>query len=334
MAMKRLGMAVFAASVMHASIAHSQSVAIELAQTGGYSTEDVAAIATQLRAFGELTPARLRFNVEVAWAARSAEGTDVFGAAYPYDAGVQLIEAYGERTFLPGRGLFGLKVGRYRTPFGISSGSDHAYNGFLRAPLIRYDGYFALSNNFLEQGVDVVVGTPRLALEASVGVPGDAGHTERRSGIDKVVRGQGALGPMIIGVSYIDTRPYQSPAFAHGHAVFTGLDVRWMQHGVQMRGEWISGRPFDGTTTNGGYVDAIVHRPGMGRVTAVGRAERLAYEAPPPFALMAQRYSAGTRIRLFDRLSAEIALVHHTRQLPQRRPTALDFGLTYSLRRD
>jgi hypothetical protein len=320
--------------VLHASVAHSQSVGVELAQTGGYSTERVAAVATQLRAFGEVAPPRLRFNVEVAWGVRSAEDSDVFGAAYPYDGGVQIIEAYGERTFLPGRGLFGIKAGRYRTPFGISSGSDHAYNGFQRAPLIRYDGYFALSNNFLEQGVDVIVGTPRLSFEASVGVPGDVGDARRRSGLDTVLRGQGAFGSMIVGVSHIDTRPYQSPRFATGHAVFTGIDVRWMRDGVQARGEWIAGRPFDGTTTTGGYADLIVHRPGMGPVSAVLRAEQLSYEAPAPFAMTAQRYTAGARIRVIDRLSTEIALVHHTHQLPQRRPTALDVGLTYSLRRD
>jgi hypothetical protein len=332
--MKRFAIALFVTSVLHASVAHSQSVGVELAQTGGYSTEQVAAVATQLRAFGELAPPRLRFNVEVAWAVRSAEDSDVFGAAYPYNGGVQVIEAYGERTFLPGRGLFGIKAGRYRTPFGISSGSDHAYNGFLRAPLIRYDGYYALSNNFLEQGVDVIVGTPRLSFEASVGVPGDVGIAKRRSGLGTVLRGQGAFGPMIVGVSHIDTRPYQPTTYAPGHAVFTGIDVRWMRDGVQARGEWIAGRPFDGTTTTGGYADLIVHRPGMGPVSAVLRAEQLSYEAAAPFAMTAQRYSAGARIRVIDRLSAEIALVHHTRQLPQRRPTALDVGLTYSLRRD
>lgn len=116
--------------------------------------------------------------------------------------------------------------------------------------------------------------------------------------------------------------------------MFTGIDVRWMRDGIQARGEWIAGRPFDGTTTTGGYADLIVHRPGMGPVSAVLRAEQLSYEAPAPFAMAAQRYTAGTRIRVIDRLSAEIALVHHTHQLPQRRPTALDVGLTYSLRRD
>ena len=91
-----------------------------------------------------------------------------------------MIEAYGERTFQPGRFLVGIRGGRYRTPFGISSGSDHAYNGFLRAPLIRYDDYYALSNNFLEHGADVIVGVPRLTLEVSAGA---RPTSERHAGV-------------------------------------------------------------------------------------------------------------------------------------------------------
>ena len=44
-----------------------------------------------------------------------------------------MIEAYGERIFTPGRGLVATRVGRYRTPFGIYSGSDHGYIGFPEA---------------------------------------------------------------------------------------------------------------------------------------------------------------------------------------------------------
>jgi hypothetical protein len=332
--MKRLTIAVVAAGAVHATVARGQSVSAELTQTGGYSSESVAAVATQIRAFGELAQPKLRFNIEASWADRSADGSDVFDTAYPYSNKVELIEAYAERTFLPGRGLFGVRVGRYRTPFGISSGSDHAYTGFLRAPLIRYDDYFGLSNTFLEQGADIIAGTPNLSLETSIGTPGDAGDARRPFGLDAVLRGQGSLGPLIVGISYLHTRPFQSPLFARGHTMFTGVDVRWMRDGVQLRGEWIAGRPFDGTTTTGGYTDVIVHRPGMGPVTALVRAERIAYDAPPPFAIFAERYTAATRIRLFDSLAAQIGIVHQTRDLPPKRPTAVDVGLTYSLRRN
>jgi hypothetical protein len=328
----RFSFAVVVAAVMHSSVARSQPVTVEASQSAGYSTEEIAAVATQLRTFGEVTPARLRFNIEAAWGQRSADGSDVFGTAYPYEGPAAIIEGYGERTFLPGRALLGVKAGRYRTPFGISSASDHAYMGFMRAPLIRYDDYFALSNTFVEHGVDLVAGTPHLSLEASLGVPADVGESIRRPGLNTVVRGQTAFGPMIVGISHIRTQPYQNPRFAHGDAVFSGVDLRWMHDGVQARGEWIAGRPFDGTTTTGGYLDLIVHRPVMGPVTAVMRAERLVYDAAPPFELAAQRYSAGTRIRIVDQLAAQIALVHQSREIPQRRRTALDLAVTYSLR--
>ena len=71
--------------------------------------------------------------------------------------------------------------------------------------------------------------------------------------------------------------------FAAGRARFGGVDVRWMKDGVLLRGEWLGGRPFDGTATTGGYVDVIVHRPGHGTGDArSARAERLAYDAQPP----------------------------------------------------
>jgi hypothetical protein len=330
--MTRLAFAVALTGVMHAHVASGQSLAVEVDQTVGHSTEGVSAAGTQLRTFGEVTP-MIRFKVEAAWAARSADEGDAFEAAYPYAEHLQVIEAYGERLFAPGHGVLAIRVGRYRTPFGISSASDHAYNGFARAPLIRYDDYYALSNNFLEHGADVVMGTPRFSLETSIGVPGDVGEARRREGVDAVVRGQGAVGPVIVGVSYIRTRPNLPATFATGYAKFGGVDARWMRGGVQVRGEWIWGQPFDGTATAGGYVDLIVHRPSMGPLTAVARAERTAYEAPAPFAMYAQRYTAGGRIRLFDRLSAQVSLVHQTRSLSPK-PLALDLGLTYSLRHD
>jgi hypothetical protein len=329
--MKRLAVVVCVMTVLSADVASSQSAAVEVSQTAGVSSDDMAAVATQIRAFGDVW-AGVRFMGEGAWGVRSLGTGDAFGAAYPYDGRIQIIEAYGERTFQPGQFVFGIRAGRYRTPFGISSGSDQGYTGFLRAPLIRYDDYFALSNNFLEHGVDAIVGVPRLTLEVSAGVPADVGEASRRSGLDSVVRGQGSFGPLIVGVSYINTSPYQPQVFAHGRAVFTGIDVRIMRGGVQARGEWISGRPFDGTTTSGGYADLIVHRPGMGLVTAVLRAEHLAYEAEAPFELIGTRFTVGARISLRERFSVAVNVLHQSKDLPQRRPTSIDVGVTYSRR--
>jgi hypothetical protein len=320
-----------AAVLAGAGAAHAQSIAVDVSQTAGYSTEDISAAATEIRGFGEIG-SRIRYFAETAWGVRSASGSDVFGSAYPYGGRVQVIEAFAERTFDPGRVLIAIRGGRYRTPFGISAGSDYAYIGFLRPPLIRYDGYYALSNDFLEHGAEIVAGVPAASLEASVGTPSDVGSARRRGGLDAVLRGQGALGPLIVGVSHIRTNPYQPAAFARGRASFTGVDVRWMRAGVQARGEWIVGRPFDRTTTSGGYADLIVHRPGMGPVTAVLRAERVFYDAGSSFDVRAERYTGGARIRIPGGLSASVEIVHQPHNVSQRRPTAVDVGVTYSVR--
>ena len=319
------------------SLAAGQSIATEVDVTAGYSTEDVSAGATQLRALGE-GPRAIRFFGEVAWGARyfpqsrPQSPTDVFGTAYPYANRAKVIEAYAERTFRPGGALISVRGGRFRTPFGFSSRSDHAYTGFLRAPMIRYDNYFALSNNFLEHGADVIAGVPRAYMEASVSRPSDVGEVQRRPGFDTVIRGQMYFPSTTIGVSHYRAKPYQPEFFAKGHAVFTGVDVRWMSNGVQLRGEFLAGRPFDGTTTTGGYIDLSVHRVAMGPVTAIARIERLDYDTIPEFVLFSRRAMVGGRIRLPRGLTAQIAAGHQWRQQIQRDRTAFDFALTYSVR--
>jgi hypothetical protein len=226
-----------------------------------------------------------------------------------------------------------VKGGRYRTPFGISSASDQAYIGFMRAPLIRYGEYYALSNTYLEHGGEIVVGVPRFSVEASLSTPADVGEAIRRDGVTGVVRAQAAIGSWIIGGSYIDTT-YLPEEWATGRTRFGGVDVRWMSGGVQVRGEWIGGRPFDGTTTTGGYADVIVHRPAMGPITAFGRAERLAYEAIAPFDLYTHRYTGGARVRLWRTIAASIGAVHQAGEQTQVKRTALDIGITGSWRRD
>lgn len=320
--------------LLPAAPAHAQDVAVEVGQSVGVSSEDIAGVGTQVRVLGETTPS-LRFAIEGAWGARSSdEESDIFGTAYPYGGSVQVIEAYGEYFFAPGRWVRSVKGGRYRTPFGISAASDHAYIGFLRPPLIRYGDYYALSSGYLEHGIDVVGGAPRLSVELSVGKPGDVGDAIRRDGVDTVVRAEGTAGSLIVGVSFIDTTPYLPKQWATGRARFGGVDARWMGGGVQVRGEWLGGRPFDGTTTTGGYADLIVHRPVMGPVTALLRAERLAYTAPEPHALFSHRYWAGARIRLWKGLATSVGISHQAGQLTQTRRTAIDIGVTYAARHD
>jgi hypothetical protein len=321
-----------AATLVTAAPAQGQSLSAEVVQTVGHTTDESTAAATQVRVFGDAFSG-VRFTAEGAWAKRTGgEETDAFGAAYPYED-VKLMEAYADRHFHPGKGLVVVRAGRFRTPFGIHSASDYAYTGFLRAPLIRYDNYFALSNNFLENGVSVIAGVPRLFVQATAGLPGDVGEAVRRSGLDRVVRGQASYGPLTLGVSNYSSKPYMSPLFARGRTTFTGVDVRWMQGGVALKGEWLAGKPFDGTTTSGGYVDLMVHRPGLGPVTAVARAERLDYATVSPYAMYAVRYSAGGRIRVLDALAVQVNAIRQS-GIPGQGRNALDMAVTYVLRFD
>jgi hypothetical protein len=323
--------AVIAALLMSADAARAQSVTTEIDATAGSSSQDTTGAAAQVRVFGRAI-ADIQFFVEGALATEGGQQSDAFSSAYPYERGVYLIEAYGERLFQAGWFVGGARAGRFRTPFGLYNRSDHAYTGFLRAPLIRYDGYFAISNNYLEHGAAAFVGTPHLVVESSVGTPADVGAVHRRPGVDWTVRVQAYAGPFVVGVSHITTQPYQPETFAHGDAVFNGVDARWMAHGVQLRGEWLFGRPFDGTSTDGGYIDVSVHRPEMRWVTAVFRAERIDYETIPPFAMYARRETAGALIRAARGVSISIDTVHQTSQVSYGHPWAVDVGLTYSFR--
>ena len=309
--------------------AQSPTASMEVSVTGGTSTEDAQALATQVRLFGELAR-DLRFYVEGAWGLRSETTSDVFGAAYPYDSRLRPIEVFGEKLFRGEKVLAGVRAGRYRTPFGIYNRSDHAYSGFLRAPLVRYDGYWALSNNHLEGGVDVFGGRPDLQVEASFGIPQDVGSAIRRRGLNRVVRVQGYRGAFIVGASHIRSKPSERRSFAVGDSTFTGIDLRWMRGGTQLRGEWITGRPFDGPSTTGWYVDAMVHRRALGPVTLVARAEELDYDAGPRSRYM-QRYTAGARAQLPHGVVAHVNAVHQPHRMHGRR-TALDVAVSYVVR--
>jgi hypothetical protein len=309
----------------------AQTVVTEIDVSAGHSTEDVDAAGTQVRVYGE-AGAGWRFNAEGTWANVWGRQSDVFGAAYPYNDRLRPMEVFAENTHYFGPYLAGVRLGRYRTPFGIYNRSDHGYNGFLRAPLIRYGGYWALSNTFLEHGASVMAGLPRAFVEASVGVPHDEGGYPRRKALDETVRFQGAAGAWVIGASYIRTPRAERFRLASGNAEFGGIDVRWMQDGVQIRGEWIEGRPFVGAHTSGGYVDAFIHRPRMGPVTGILRAERLDYDAGR-FSSHPRRYTAGARVRISSALVGSVNLVQQPTDVRLPRVSSVDVGLTFSIRR-
>jgi hypothetical protein len=237
-----------------------------------------------------------------------------------------------EKTLVSESKILGVRLGRYRIPFGIYSGSDQGYMGFLRAPLVRNSYYWALSNNYLETGASLIGGTTWLSGETSVGTASDQDQYARRGGLNTVARIQAAHGSWIAGVSYIHTRPATSRLFAKGYTELGGADLRWMKSGVQLRGEWMAGRPFNGTAVRGGYADILVHRPIMGPITAVARIERVDYLAHA-FSEYPRRYTAGVKVRLAQNLTAEINEVHQPYDVvSDPGHTSLDFGLTYTFR--
>jgi hypothetical protein len=181
----------------------------------------------------------------------------------------------------------------------------------------------------------VLVGVPQLSVEMSVGRPGDVGDVRRRPGWSTTLRAEGSAGNWVVGTSFVNTTPYEPMAFAPGRTHFGGLDARWMRAGVQFRGEWLFGQYSDVATTTGGYVDAIVHTPAMGRVTALARAERLNYDTTPAeWALVTHRYSGAVRVRVWQEFSVSLGLAHQRGQQTQRRPTAVDVGVSWALRKD
>jgi len=329
--------------------AHAQTIATEIDLTAGYSSEEIGGASSQARIFGE-APGRVGFFAELTWGDRWAGdapvqnggsfgmdpmGSDVFGAAYPYADRPLLMEAYAERQFSPRGAVLGVRAGRFRTPFGIYTRSDYGYNGFLRPPLIRYDGYYALSNNWLEEGVTVTAGRPELFVEASVSRPHDVGSSQRRAGTDGTIRAQAYHGPLILGVSHLRSNPYLPSSFAVGRQAFTGIDLRWThRRGVQARSEIIRGRSFEGVTTTGWYVDGLLHLRSMGPVSGVTRVESLDYDAAAPFARSARRFTVGTRIRMPGPITLQVNYLRQRGDLPHIKKQSIDFSATYSVRVD
>ncbi len=323
-----------AGAPLAAAPAMGQSITVEADLSAGVSTENVRAAAVQGRVFGA-TPSDWRFFAEATFGGADGQPSDAFASAYPYDGRLRPMEIYVEKMFRPRGQLLGVRGGRYRTPFGLSLRGDHAYTGFTRAPLIRYGEDFALSNTFMEGGVNLIAGSPRLYAETSLGIPLDEGLLRRRQEFSATLRVQGYYKSLIVGASRLDTgRDESLGSFATGRAVFNGVDVRWTSGGVQVRSEWIFGRPFDGVSTRGGYIDAIVHRPGMGPVTAVARVERLDYTANTAArSLYLNRFTAGGRVRFGWCLSGTVSVIHQPSGLAAGRTNVLDAGLTCTVRR-
>jgi hypothetical protein len=338
-----VGSIAFMAMAVLPATARAQSSTIEVNVTVGRSTDGTIGTAVQTRWFGA-SRSDFRVYLEATWGLVTGGDSDAFNAAYPYDRKVRAMELYTEKTqkFGSGASFMGVRAGRYRTPFGISSGSDYAYSGLLRAPLIRNGWNWALSNTHMDVGADVVVGRPSFSVESSIGMPSDEGYAPRRRGFSGVVRAQAYIGSLIVGASYINSPVANISEEAHGRMMFQGVDARWMRGGVQLRGEWIAGRSDDESTTSGGYIDVMAHHPSMGRVTFVGRVERLDWDYPeaPEVASHQRRASAGARVRIVTGVDLQASVVRSFSRTPGagdlfstvKPSTAFDLAVTFSHR--
>jgi hypothetical protein len=107
-----------------------------------------------------------------------------------------------------------------------------------------------------------------------------------------------------------------------------------MKGGVQLRGEWLAGQSWDGPWTKGGYVDAFLHRPFMGPVTAVARVEKLDYVSlNASKSRFFKRGTVGGLVRIADGLVGQVNLSHQPGGLAYGDiETAADFALTYTVR--
>ena len=86
---------------------------------------------------------------------------------------------------------------------------------------------------------------------------------------------------------------------------------------------------------NGWYADVLVHRRGMGPVTAVARVEQLDYrESATAHGESLRRQTIGARVNVGYALSLNMNFVHQTGDAKDEyRPRALDLSVTWSLRK-
>jgi hypothetical protein len=128
--------------------------------------------------------------------------------------------------------------------------------------------------------------------------------------------------------------PLSEPALVtDGRNHVTGIDLRWMHAGVQLRGEWIAGRPFGAKKSTGWYADALIHRAKMGPITAVVRIERLDFgELTDNSDEYLSRQTMGVRVNVGGGVALQINALHQSGD-QKYLPRALDVAVTWSVRK-
>ena len=177
---------------------------------------------------------------------------------------VDIIDAYGEFVRPEARGLRAVKAGRIAPRSASSPQRSRLFRVPAAAahPLRRVTT--GLSNGYLEHGLSLSWACPgldrgerRRARRCRRGAPTrrnrcGAARRDQRSALDRRRQLPGH-----------DAR--HAAAVRPGRARFGGIDLRWMRAGVQLRGEWIFGQPFDASPPAAATLDLVVHRRASGR---------------------------------------------------------------------
>ena len=254
--------------------AAAQSIAIEGTHSAGASSEELTAVGTQVRVFGDAgeTLRGLRFQIEGSWGWRSDDEGDFFGTAYPYggagrsDGGLRRVRGRATAGWVRA-----VKGGRYRTPFGIYAAERPRVH---RVPAARRSSATAnttrcrtcISNRVRTSSI----GKPRLSVEGASGLPA---MSARPSG-GRARQPWSAPRPCWRVDPGRQLHRHDAVPCPRGSRPAERALAAWTCAGCPMvywlRGEWLGGQPFEGTRTTGGYADLLVHRPTMGPVTAFG----------------------------------------------------------------
>ena len=323
------------ASVLLASApASAQSVTAEVDVSGGVSTENVRAGAAQARLFGA-SASDWRFFVEATFGGVDGQQTDAFSAAYPYDRRLRPMEMYVEKMFRPRKRARGRS--RPDATARRSASPRAAITATPASPARRSSATATASRSRTRprRRRSVLVGTPRLYGETSFGVPQDEGSPAAQTGVDVTVRVQGYYKSFIVGASRIAHRPRQVARQLCGRGEWssTASTAAGCRAACSCAGNGSSGSRSTRVATRRRLSrrDRPPPRHGPGDRRRADRAARLRRARRPSFYL--QRFTAGARVRLPSSCSGQVNVIHQPSGLAAGRTTALDVGLTCTIRR-
>ena len=246
------------------------------------------------------------------------------------------MEIYAERYFRPRGAMLAVRAGRFRMPFGIYNRSDHGYSGFLRPPLIRYDGYFGISNNWLEDGAMFTAGAAATVRRSQRQPPARrrirrsarrARHVDPRARLPRTVRRRRKL------------RAQQSVSVAAICRRTPGVLGRRCAMGASVRTAGARGIP-EGPFVRGRVDNRLVcrrHRaPARNGAVHGGRPRRSRWTTrlPAPRDRRAKRLTLGTRVRLPGPVTLQLNYLRQHGDLPRLKSHSIDFSATYSFRMD